>query len=105
MSPDSFVTIGLFLLGGIFTVLWFLLRAKDAKQERDIALLWEKHDEDAKALQDLRIQIAGRHYERTELDGKFEKLEVAFKRGFDVLGDKFDALKDALLQNHNDRNR
>ena len=35
------------IIGGVFTVLWFLLRQKDANQAKQIDLLFSKHDEDA----------------------------------------------------------
>ncbi len=85
------ITVG----GGI---VWYLLKQKDGHQEEQIKLLFAKHDEDAKALQDLRIQIAEGHYKKTELDMKFDRLEFAFKSGFDVMGIKFDKLSDALMK-------
>lgn len=93
------------LAGGVATVLWWLLRQKDAAQSRQIDLLFSKHDEDAKALQDLRVQIASQHYVKSELDNKFDRLETTFREGFGSLGKKFDKLSDALTQHVADDNR
>jgi hypothetical protein len=79
-------------------VVWALIKKQNTDQERQIALLFVKHDEDAKALQELRIQIAEGHYKKTELDVKFDRLEFAFKAGFDQLGMKFDKLSDVLVR-------
>lgn len=85
------------MIGGIG---WFL-RNKDEFQAKQIALLFMKHDDDAKALQDLRIQIASNHYVKQELDARFDRLESAFKQGFADLGGKFDRLSERLLESNN----
>lgn len=84
------------ILSSLFAVLWWLLRQKDAAQAKQIDLLFQKHDEDAKALQELRVEIAKTHYVKDELDAKFERLEGAFRDGFSQLGQKFDRLSEAL---------
>jgi len=95
--PEWVIQLGVVtMIGGIG---WFL-RSKDEFQAKQIALLFVKHDEDAKALQDLRIQIASNHYVKQELDSRFDKLEAAFKSGFNSLGDKFDRLADKLTQSN-----
>lgn len=86
-------------LSGIVAVLWWLLRQKDAAQARQIEQLFQKHDEDAKALQDLRVEIAKTHYVKDELDARFDRLETTFRDGFGNLGQKFDRLSEALT-NH-----
>lgn len=101
MSPE--------IIAAVFTAIWglvsWLLRNKDKQQEkqleeqdRKISLLFGKHDEDVKDLQDLRVQIAGNHYQRHELDARFDKLETAFKDGFKALGDKVDRLAESLIE-------
>lgn len=89
------------ILSGVFTilltVLWFLLRQKDAKQAEQIHSLFEKHDRDAQQLQDLALEIAKHHYERPELDSRFERLESSIKEGLKELGGKFDRLAEALI--------
>jgi hypothetical protein len=90
------------IISGIFTVLisviWFLLRQKDAKQAEQINALFGKHDMDAQKLQDLSLEIAKRHYERPELDSRFERLESSIKEGLKELGGKFDRLAEALMK-------
>ena len=89
--------IGMWIFGAVGTVLWYLLRQKDAKQQKDIELLWTKHDEDAQRLTDLSLEIAKKHYERPELDGKFDRLEASIRDGLKDLGAKFDRLAEALI--------
>jgi hypothetical protein len=95
---------------GIAVIGWFL-RKKDeqqekaiadikAAQEQSVALLWAKHDQDAKDLSDLRLHIASQHYVKTELDSRFDKMELAFKQGFHDLGNKLDKMTEALLKEH-----
>lgn len=84
------------VLGIVISVIGWLLRNKDAEQASSIRLLFEKHDNDALALQELRVQIAAKHYERPELDAKFDRLDATFRDGFDKLGQKFDRLSDTL---------
>ena len=63
----------------------------------NLDLLFRKHDLDVVALQELRVLIASNHYERNELDKKFDKIEIAFSTGFSVLGSKFDKLAETLV--------
>jgi len=99
MPPEILAAV----LGAVFSIVGWLLKNKDKQQEdalnahsAQIKLLFEKHDADATALQELRVQIASNHYERPELDKKFDKLETTFRDGFKDLGEKFDKLSDAL---------
>jgi hypothetical protein len=85
------------IIGGVFTVLWFLLRQKDANQAKQIELLFAKHDADAARLDDLKLEIAQKHYIKNELDAKFEKMEATFERGFRDMGGKFDRLSEVLI--------
>lgn len=75
----------------IMLVAYFASR-KDAAQEDQISKLWGKHDDDAHQLQELRIQIAANHYQKSELDAKFEKLERAFREEIQDIGKKIDRL-------------
>jgi hypothetical protein len=88
------------LLGGIATFVFWLLRNKDAVQAKQIDDLIRMHNEDAKRLQDLELEIARKHYVKDELDAKFDKLEDAFKIGFELMGTKFDRLSNALMKSH-----
>ena len=94
----DFGSLLIFGLSTIFSLVGYFLKQKDDQQAAQIKLLFEKHDLDATALQDLRVQIASKHYERPELDAKFDKLECTFKEGFRDLGSKFDKLSDALIE-------
>lgn len=86
------------VITGVGTVVWYLLRQKDEQQADAIKLLFKKHDEDAKELESLKLQIASQHYVKGELDAKFDKLEHAFRDGFSALGAKFDKLGEVLMQ-------
>jgi hypothetical protein len=85
------------LVGAVFTLVSFLLREKDKKQEEQIKLLFVKHDEDAAKLERLELEIAKHHYIRPELDAKFDKLEGSIVEGLDKLGVKFDKLSERLM--------
>ena len=97
MSETMLLEIVLAVLGGLFSIIGFLLHQKDAAQERSIELLFKKHDSDVVALQELKERIAGKHYERGELDVKFDRLESALRQGMDDLGTKFDHLSSTLI--------
>lgn len=96
----------------VLTVLWYLLRQKDAKQEEDITILFKLHRANEQAITNLRLLIASEHYPKRELDTKFDKLETAIVSGLDKLntnlGAKFDKLADALTEHvtlENNRSR
>jgi hypothetical protein len=86
----------LWIIGVIVPVLGWFLRNKDEQQAGQIKMLFEKHDADASALQELRVQIASKHYERDHVDGKIDKIERTIRDGMTDLGAKFDKLADAL---------
>lgn len=96
--------IGQLILSVLGVVVWYLLQQKDAQQAKDIATLWTKHDDDAQSLQDLRIQIAGRHYERSELDNKFDKLDSSITRGFENMALEFKQLSNTLIKHMSEEN-
>jgi hypothetical protein len=81
----------------VVTVVWYLLRQKDAKQAAEIKRLFELHDKDSHELVELRLHIAGKHYEAKTIDEKFEKLEESVTNGFQSLGVKFDKLSNTLI--------
>lgn len=99
MTESAIVESALFILTGLFVVLWYLLQQKDAKQQKDIELLWEKHDDDVKQLQALQLHIASQHYIKAELDQKFDRMDATMRTGFEALGGKVDKLAETLL-NH-----
>jgi hypothetical protein len=82
---------------GLFSIIAWFLRSKDAAQAEQIRDLYRKHEEDAKALAELRVQIAAKHYERPELDAKFDKLDTTFREGFNAMGAKLDRLSESLI--------
>ena len=86
------------ILSGLFAVLWWLLRNKDASQQKEISTLWDKHDEDAKRLQDLELDIAKHHYLKIELDPKFDRLALSFRTDMEALGLKVEKLTDAVIR-------
>ena len=88
------VTGGLAVLIG---VLGWLLSNRDAKQAREIELLFEKHDEDAKALEALKLEIAKEHYLKHELDSRFHQLDTTFREGFACLSAEFKELTRVLV--------
>jgi len=90
--------------GIVASIVGYLLAQKDKQQGEEIneikahiQTLFNKHDVDADALQNLRVQIAAKHYERPELDAKFDKLETTVKDGFTAIGARLDKLNDALI--------
>lgn len=87
------------IISGVGCVVWYLLRTKDEAQGKAIELLFSKHDADYAELQALKLQIASQHYVKGELDQKFDRLEGAFRDGFETLGTKFDNLGQVLI-NH-----
>lgn len=97
------------MLIGLLTLLlgiigWFL-RQKDEAQAKQIGMLFSKHDDDAKALAELKERIAREHYVKAELDARFQKLEDAFRDGFHELGAKIDRLADSMTSHLISRER
>jgi hypothetical protein len=100
--PAEFLVL---IVSTVFSVIGWSLKSKDEQQAQQIKLLFEKHDADAKELQDLRVKIAEKHYERNDVDGKIDKIERTVKDGFEGLGVKFDKLADALNAHLREGNR
>ena len=87
------------LITALGTVWMWALNRKDSAQADQIAALFALHKDDAKELQEHKLRIAEGHYNKSELDGRFAKIEDAIKDGFKEMGSKFDALSLALV-NH-----
>ena len=97
-----------FLLLGmqaVLIVLWYLLRQKDAAQEKEIAglraenkLLWEKHDADVQRLADLELKVASGYYQKHELDARLERMEQAVQSGLERLTVKVDRIAEMLAE-------
>lgn len=90
--------LSLLAISGFFSVLWFLLRHKDAQQGAQIKELFEKHEDDSKALTELRLQIANGYHPKDELNTRFATLDCTFREVGQRLESKFDELQKALLQ-------
>jgi len=89
---------GFAVVAGMVAIIGFFLRQKDEAQAKQINALWSKHDEDAMALSDLKERIAREHYVKAELDARFQRLEDAFRTGFNDLGGKLDKMTDVIVQ-------
>jgi nitrogenase molybdenum-iron protein alpha/beta subunit len=76
----------------LVSLLWYLLKQKDEKQQAEINTLFSKHDADVIELQSLKLQIADDHYKKVELNYKFDRLETAFIEGFKSLVEKMDKI-------------
>lgn len=105
---DFVKDIGLPLVAALIAVVWNFLRKADEQQDKNLettrdhlqkqcSILFIKHDEDAARLSELKESIARNHYERSVLDGKFQRLEDSMKNGFHEIGTKIDKLSDALM--------
>lgn len=88
----------LLIITALFSVLFWLLQMKDSKQAKQIDLLFEKHDADAEKLQALELRIAQQHYDKRELDVKFDKLERTFSEGFFTLSESVENVRTLLVQ-------
>lgn len=84
-------------LGAIFTIVGYLLSQRDAKQAKEIELLFKKHDDDAAQLIDLRIKIAENHYQKNELDAKFSDINKTLKEGFTQLDGSIKKLGESFV--------
>ena len=82
----------------IISIIGYLLSKKDSAQEKQIEDLYDKHETDAAKLQSLEVKIAENHYQKNELDVKFDKLETIFRNGIDKLVERFDHLSSVLLE-------
>jgi uncharacterized coiled-coil protein SlyX len=68
------------------------LRDLAAEKQKLIDMLFDKNDALELSLTNLRLHIARSHYEKTELDGKFDKLETLFRSGMADISMKMDRL-------------
>jgi hypothetical protein len=81
----------------VISLVAYLLRNKDEKQEKRIDKLFDLHDADSLKLTALELKIASDHYVKPELDAKFDRMENTFRTGFESLGSKFDKLSNILI--------
>ena len=104
MIPNEYLTLALALMTGVFALIGWLLKDKDAKQEgvltshkEQIELLFTKHDVDAKDLQEMRVMLAQEHYRKPELDSKFDRLDKSITDGLNAISVKVDKLTEAVM--------
>jgi hypothetical protein len=112
----SSAELGLLLIGGIFSVLWYLLKQKDAKQQEEIKLnkasadakikelqvdadakikdLQDKHQEDATKLTTLELHIAKNHFEKGDVTAMFASFKSYLDEKFKELRESVDAIDD-----------
>ena len=89
MGTPEWTLIGVTVFGFIFTAFSYLLNRKDAKQEELIKDLYKKHEEDAKKLTDLEIELAKNYNPKHEITGLFENFQK-------YLNERFDRLEQAI---------
>jgi dihydroorotase-like cyclic amidohydrolase len=73
----------LFIAGGVFTVLFFLLRQKDAAQAEQIRDLYQKHEDDSSRLIALELKLAHEYHSKTDIRDVLENLKLFFNERFD----------------------
>lgn len=98
MDLASIVSIAIFVLGGVFSVIGYLLRQKDVEQGEQIKMLFQKCDDHQRARQDLEVRMAQHYYPKDELDRKLDKLEGTLYNGIQMIGHKIDEFGKALMQ-------
>ena len=84
-------------LGVLISALAYLLKRKDEEQADLIKELFHKHTEDADRLHVVELKIASDHYQKAELDSKFDKIELMMQHGFETLGSKFDVVSSSWV--------
>lgn len=94
----DWLAISIFVMGLFFGAIGYLLSRKDQAQEAQIKLLFAKHDQDAKDLQDLRVKLAENHYSKHELDDRFNRMEMAFKDGMKSMNEKLDKILNIMIE-------
>ena len=102
MEMNSIVLIVITL---VFGVLGWLLSNKDAKQADELKLLFKKHDEDVAELTSLRIKIAEQHYQKPELDAKFNDINATLKSGFSGLEVSIREMAKSFMSHVQDHNQ
>lgn len=97
---DLLKEIGVYIVTGLVAMVAWFLRSKDEFQGKQIALLFVKHEEDAKKLAELEVAIAKEHYPKIEVDTRFQRIEDSIKEGVKDLSAKIDKLADAMMNQH-----
>jgi hypothetical protein len=94
---DIIKELGFVGLSVVIGVVGWFLRQKDAAQEKQLSLLWTKHDEDVKALGTLKERVDREYYAKAELDARMNQIRGEVHDGFRKLEEKFDKMTNALL--------
>lgn len=89
MGTAEWTLVGVTILGFVFTAFGYLLSRKDSKQEELIKDLYLKHEEDAKKLTSLEVDLARNYNPKHEITGLFENFQK-------YLNERFDRLEQAI---------
>ena len=90
MSND-YIILGLSVSIGLLA---WLFQQRDAARQSEIKLLFEKHDQDAKRLEDLQLEIARQYYVKPEIDSRLDRITI----GIDRLSAEIKELTEAVLR-------
>lgn len=100
---QGIIDIAIAALTALFVVMWWLIRSKVRQIELLIDTLFKRHDIDVEKLQNFRIEVAGAHYVKPELDAKFDRMEKLFTDSLNSLnttirdlGNKIDRYTESL---------
>lgn len=94
---SEIITVAIFVMGGVFSLIGYLLAQKDKKQGEDIYMLFSIHKEDSERLEALRLEIAGDYHKKPEI----ERI-MAENRNY--LNEKFGYIEKLIMaSNHNNR--
>lgn len=91
MSNDVLLGLAGAIISAAFSIILYFLKEKDRLQQRQITLLFEKHDADAKLLDALKLEIAHDYHDKRDI----EKIMTANKT---YLDEKFGSLERLIEQ-------
>ena len=89
--PEPIIGIAVTAFLALFGVVWGMLRAKDTLQQKEIELLFKKHDEDSQRLTELELSIARRQYVTND---DLKQFMSELLRRFDRFEEKLDGKVD-----------
>lgn len=97
ISISAILSVASFIITGLLAVVGYFLRQKDELLERQIQLLFAKHDSDVEELAKFKLQLASTTYSKYELDARFDKLIDTIREMGKDLGSKVDSLQGSLM--------